>query len=77
MIVAKGVALAGTGAAIGLLAAVPLSRSMTALLFETPPFDVVTFAAVAPALVAVAAIASYWPARRARRVDPATALRME
>jgi putative ABC transport system permease protein len=50
---------------------------MQALLFEIPPFDLVTFAAVALALVAAAAVASYWPARRATRVDPVAALRME
>jgi len=77
MVVAKGVALAGAGTVTGLVAAVPLSRSMQALLFEIPPFDIGTFATVALALVAAAAVASYWPARRATRVDPAAALRME
>ena len=46
-------------------------------LFEVPPLDVVTFGTVGLALVAVAALASYWPARRATRVDPVTALSME
>jgi hypothetical protein len=46
------------GAAIGPLAAVPLSRSMRALLFEAPPFDLATFSLVALALVTVAALAS-------------------
>lgn len=48
---------------------------MQARLFEIPPFDLVTFVTVAPALVA--AVASSWPARRATRVDPVAALRME
>jgi putative ABC transport system permease protein len=77
MVVAKGVALAGAGAAIGLVLAIPLSRSMTALLFEAPPFDLVTFTAVGLTLVAVAAVASFCPAWRATRVDPVVALRME
>ena len=77
MVVGKAVALAIVGMSIGLIAAVPLSRAMRALLFEAPPFDVVTFAIVGLGLVAVAALASYWPARRAARVDPVTALRME
>jgi len=77
MVVARAVALAAGGTAIGLLAAVPLSRSMQALLFEIPPFDLLTFASVALGLVAAAALASYWPARRATRVDPVAALRME
>jgi ABC-type lipoprotein release transport system permease subunit len=50
---------------------------MRALLFEAPRFDVVTFAAVGVALIGIAALASYWPARRATRVDPVTALRMD
>jgi putative ABC transport system permease protein len=77
MVVVKAVALAGLGAAIGLLAAIPLARSMRALLFEAPPFDAPTFSLVALALLVVAAMASYWPARRATRVDPVTALRAE
>jgi len=52
-------------------------RSMRALLFEVLPYDPVTFSLVALALVAVAAMASYWPARRATRVDPVAALRLE
>jgi putative ABC transport system permease protein len=77
MIVVKGIALAAAGATLGLVLAIPLSRSMTALLFQAPRYDAATFAAVASVLVAVAAIASYCPARRATRIDPAVALRME
>jgi putative ABC transport system permease protein len=77
MVVGRGIGLAGAGILIGLAAAIPLSRSMQALLFNVPPFDVPTFAAVAILLGAVAGIASYLPARRATRVDPIAALRME
>jgi putative ABC transport system permease protein len=77
MVVGRGVALAGAGILAGLTAAIPLSRSMQSLLFEVPPFDLRTFAAVAVLLAAVAALASYLPARRATRVDPIAALRME
>jgi putative ABC transport system permease protein len=77
MVVVKAIGLAALGCAIGLLFAVPLSRSMRALLFEVPPFDVATFSMVGLALIAVAAAASYWPARRATRIDPVTALRMD
>jgi len=70
-------ALAAMGIAIGLVAAIPLTRSMQALLFEVQPTDVPTFATVGIVLLLVAAAASYLPARRATRVDPMTALRMD
>ncbi len=77
MVVARGVGLASAGIVIGLLAAIPLTRSMQTLLFEVQPTDVPTFATVGIVLTLVAAAASYLPARRATRVDPITALRME
>jgi putative ABC transport system permease protein len=77
MVVARGVTLAAIGIAVGLVAAIPLTRSMQALLFEVQPTDVATFTAVGLALTAIAAAASYLPARRATRIDPITALRTE
>ncbi len=77
MIVKQGVALAGVGVAIGLFAAVGLSRLMRSLLFEINPLDVPTYAAVAVTLSAVAVVASWLPARRAAGVDPAITLREE
>jgi putative ABC transport system permease protein len=77
MVVLRGVSLAGAGIVIGLVAAVPLARSMRSLLFEVPPTDLATFATVGFALALVACLASYLPARRAIRVDPMIALRME
>jgi putative ABC transport system permease protein len=77
MVVRQGIVLALVGVAIGLVAAVPLSRLMEELLFEIKPTDPATFAAVAVVLAAVAGGASYIPARRATRVDPVTALRAE
>jgi putative ABC transport system permease protein len=77
LVVARGVTLAAIGIAIGLVAAIPLTRSMQALLFEVQPTDIPTFAAVGLGLAAIAAAASYLPARRATRIDPITALRME
>jgi putative ABC transport system permease protein len=77
MVMTRGVGLAAMGIAIGLVAAIPLTRSMQALLFEVQPTDVPTFATVGIVLILVAAAASYLPARRATRVDPMTALRMD
>jgi predicted permease len=77
LVVAKGMRLPILGIAIGLGAALALSRVMTRLLFGTPPTDPVTYGAVALTLSAVALYACYLPARRAARVDPVVALRSE
>jgi ABC-type lipoprotein release transport system permease subunit len=50
---------------------------MRELLFEIRPRDIVSFSAATAVLFAVAALASYIPARRAAAVDPAVALRAE
>jgi len=54
-----------------------VTRYMTSLLFGVKPIDVITFAGVALVLIAVAAIASLVPARRAAKIDPLVALRYE
>jgi len=77
MFVRHGVLLATIGAAIGLVAALGLSRVMSSLLFGVGASDPLTFALVALVLVAAAGAASYLPARRAAAVDPALALRAE
>ena len=77
MIVGRGLALAGIGLALGLVAAVPLTRSMQSLLFEVKPLDVPTLAVVVVGLTLVAGLASYLPARRALRIEPMTALHLE
>jgi len=65
------------GVAIGLAAAAGVTRLMASLLFDVQPVDVWTYAVVAVALTAVAALASYLPARKAAGVDPSEALAAE
>ena len=77
MVVGRGLWLAGFGVAIGLVAAVALTRLMQGVLYGVTPTDPLTFVGVAAALLAVAGFASWLPARRATRVDPLVALRAE
>ncbi len=77
MFVRQALVLAGVGAALGLAAAAGLTRLMSSLLYGVNALDPVTYAAVAAVLLAAAALASYLPARRATRIDPAEALRAE
>ena len=77
MILRQGMALVFAGLALGAAAAIGLTRMMRTLLFEVEPADPPTFAGVSLALVAVALLACYLPARRALRVDPLLALRRE
>jgi len=67
----------GVGAAIGLVAAAALSRSISAFLFGVEPLDPLTFGSVAIVLTLTAALASAAPALRAARVDPVVAFRNE
>ena len=77
MFVRYGAVLAGIGVAIGLAAAIGLSRLMSSLLFGISPLDPLTYAAVPLVLVAAVVLASYLPARGASAVDPVEALRAQ
>ncbi len=77
MVVRQGLLLVLAGVVIGLLGAFAATRVMAGLLFEVSTTDPWTFAAVAVLVVGVALLASYIPARRASRVDPLVALRVE
>jgi putative ABC transport system permease protein len=77
LVVGGGMKLAAMGAAIGLIAALGLSRFLTSLLYGVAPSDPYTFAGVIVLLGVVAFLANYVPARRATQVDPMVALRYE
>jgi putative ABC transport system permease protein len=77
LFVRHGLALSGIGAAWGLAAAFALTQVMKSLLFAVSPTDPLTYVAASAALILAAALASYLPARRATRVDPVQALRVE
>jgi predicted permease len=77
MFVRHGLLLAGVGAAIGLGAAAGLTRMMSSLLFGITSLDPTTYSAVSALLITTAAVASYFPARRATTVDPVESLRSE
>jgi predicted permease len=77
MFVRHGLLLAGIGAVLGVTAAAAVTRLMSSLLFGTTPLDPLTFVVVSTVLIAAAALASYFPARRATAVNPVEALRAE
>jgi putative ABC transport system permease protein len=77
MVLARGLRIVVVGAGLGLLAAYAGARAIERQLFGVPATDLPTFLAVPLALVVVAAVASWVPARRAARVDPAIALSAE
>jgi ABC-type antimicrobial peptide transport system permease subunit len=77
LVLGQAMATAATGVGAGIVGAFVFTRLMRSLLFDVSPTDPLTFAVVALALLVVAGIASYLPARRAARVDPTIALRCE
>jgi putative ABC transport system permease protein len=77
LVLGEGLRLAGLGAAIGLVGAVVASGLLRGLLYGVHPLDPATLLAAALLLVGVSAVASYIPARRAARVEPASVLRGE
>ncbi|HEV7672175.1 MAG TPA: ABC transporter permease [Thermoanaerobaculia bacterium] len=74
MVLRHGMTLAGVGLAIGLAAALALTRLMTTLLFDVGASDPLVYLSIGLLLSAVAALACWLPSRRAARVDPVRAL---
>jgi putative ABC transport system permease protein len=77
LVLTEGTQLVVLGLAAGLIAALTVTRFISSLLFGVSPNDGLTFCGVSVLLLAIALAASYVPARRATRVDPAVALRYE
>lgn len=76
-VVSSGVLLAGIGLLLGLGGAAWLTRFLGTLLFETEPLDPGTFVATTAALLVVAVMASYLPARRAASVSPLESMKTD
>jgi predicted permease len=77
MVIRQGLTLTLIGVAIGIVAALGVTRLISSMIFGVMPYDPPTFVVVAAVLVAVAFLACYIPARRAMKVDPMVALRYE
>ena len=75
LIIGHGVTLTLVGAAIGLAAALAMTRLMKSLLFGVSATDLLTFTVISAVLILVALLACWIPARRATKVDPMIALR--
>jgi ABC-type antimicrobial peptide transport system permease subunit len=76
-IMRQGLALTAAGIVIGLAGAYQASRFLESLLFGLSPRDPMTFIVAVAMFVVVAMVACYVPARRAIRVNPVVALRVE
>jgi ABC-type antimicrobial peptide transport system permease subunit len=76
-VLAQTLRLAAAGLALGVVGAWLLARAMQGMLFGVKAGDPATFAGALGALLAVAALAGYLPARRASRLNPAEALGSE
>jgi putative ABC transport system permease protein len=77
MVLQDGARMTLAGTAIGIVAALGLTRLMASMLFSVNPTDPITFGLVAVVLCGVALLAGYVPARRAAKVDPMVALRYD
>lgn len=77
MVFRQGLRLAGLGVAIGLALAAAAAQLLASLLYGVSPLDPLTFGSVAAVVIAVSALATWLPARRAAAVNPLSALRQD
>ncbi|HEX7360409.1 MAG TPA: ABC transporter permease, partial [Bryobacteraceae bacterium] len=77
LVLRQSLFMAAAGIAVGVPCALALTKLVGTLLYGVKPNDPISIAAAVAAMVAVATLASWIPARRAARVDPMTALRYE
>jgi predicted permease len=77
MVVKRGAALLLVGITVGLIGSLLSARLLSQQIWKVSPFDPVTFGGVSLILLVAGLQACFWPARRAARVDPLTALRQE
>lgn len=77
LVMRRGVLLTAIGVALGLPLAAATARAVQSMLFDVSPWSPAVWAGVPLALAVAILAASYLPARRASRIDPAVALRQE
>jgi putative ABC transport system permease protein len=77
LVMRQGLSLAAVGIVVGIAAALGLSRVLSSLLYGVGPADPATYAAIVLGVAALALVASYVPALRAARVQPARVLRSD
>jgi putative ABC transport system permease protein len=77
LVMGRALLMAGIGVAIGVAGSYAAGRAIRTMLFAVSPLDPLTIGAAGMLLLAVAAAASYLPARRAGKVDPLVALRID
>jgi putative ABC transport system permease protein len=75
LVVGQGLSLAAVGVCAGLVGALAITRVIASLLYNVTPTDPISFGGMSVFLAAIAAVASFVPARRAMKVDPIVALR--
>jgi ABC-type antimicrobial peptide transport system permease subunit len=77
LVLRQGMFLALIGATVGILVALPIAREAASLLYGVSATDPLTYVGITLLLIGVALVACYLPARRATRIDPLVALRVE